>query len=69
VSEKNPYTAATPLDQILTALQIWRNMDHADNIRLSRNDVVTIIEGVRALRSGLPTSSRGADVEEKPEPK
>lgn len=47
----NPYTSATPLDQILCALQIWRNMDHADKIEMSRNDVITIIEGVKALRA------------------
>ena len=49
-SQQNPYTSATPLDQILCALQIWRNMDHADSIKLSRHDVITIIEGVKALR-------------------
>ena len=52
----NPYTLATPLDQILTALQLWRNMDCADNVKLSRHDVITIIEGVKALRLELQTT-------------
>lgn len=37
-------------DPIMEALQHWRNQDHADNISLHRNQVIEIIEGVKALR-------------------
>lgn len=41
----------TRFDTIMEALQHWRNKDHSDNISLHRNQVIEIIEGVRALRA------------------
>jgi len=32
-------------------LEKWRTADHEDNILLSRNQIIEIIEGVKALRS------------------
>lgn len=38
---------ALTFKEILEELQIWRNEDHEDNITLHRNEVITLIEGIR----------------------
>ena len=36
---------------LMIILEKWRTADHEDNILLSRNQIIEIIEGVKALRS------------------
>lgn len=38
---------AVVLPPAMAALQMWRNADHEDSIRLSRDDVVTLVEEMR----------------------
>lgn len=37
-------------DILITTLQAWRQTDHEDHIMLWRGDVITILEGIKALR-------------------
>lgn len=37
-------------DVLMSMLQEWRSEDHEDAIKLHRNQIIEIIEGVKALR-------------------
>lgn len=37
-------------DRIVRGLQEWRNADHEDAKMLHRNEIIEIIEGIRALK-------------------
>lgn len=41
----------TAFDALMERLQAWRNADHEDSTLLSRNAIIEIIEGVKALRT------------------
>lgn len=43
----------TRFDTLLSMLQEWRSGDHEDAITLHRNQVIEIIEGVKAQRKAL----------------
>jgi hypothetical protein len=38
-------------DHMVERMQAWREADHADSIVFSRNDIVTLLEGIKELRS------------------
>lgn len=46
---RGPYDFAK-FNEKMRLLEAWRSADHEDNIALSRNFVIEIIEGVKALR-------------------
>lgn len=58
---QGPITNLTPQPRVCTPafnglmdfLEDWREADHADNITLSRNQIVVLIEGVQALRDRI----------------
>ena len=37
----------TYFNEIIKGLEIWRNEDHEDFITLSRNEIITILEGIK----------------------
>lgn len=39
----------TRFDVLMDTFQAWRNADHHDNIVICRSDIITIIEGVKAM--------------------
>lgn len=49
---KEPYNFRH-FDTLMDFLQKWRNADHQDMITLHRNQMIEIIEGVKALRGAL----------------
>lgn len=38
---------ALTFKEILEELQIWRNEDQEDQLTISRNEVITLIEGIK----------------------
>jgi hypothetical protein len=44
----------TRFKKLVDSLQEWRNRDHADNITLSRSQVIDLIEGVKYVRRVKP---------------
>ena len=45
----------TRFDEVMKRLQEWRSADHEDSITIERTYIITIIEGVKALRPVIRT--------------
>lgn len=37
-------------DNVVRSMEIWRNEDHSDITMISRNNVITILEGIKRLK-------------------
>lgn len=57
--KRKPRQVSPRFIKLMGELRYWRNADHADNIALSRSQVIDIIEGVDALIEGAKPPTEG----------
>jgi hypothetical protein len=55
-----PATIQARFDRMVERMQVWRDADQADSIMFSRNDIVTLLEGIKDARARV-SEMRAAD--------